>query len=109
MDIPLVRRTFMWLNNQDPPSWSRIDRFLVSPNWEAQFHQVFQMRSDHLSILLDCKDSQEGKKYFKFENMWLKSGIVERVKQWWSSYHFQGSPSLILAHKLKALKADLKV
>ncbi|KAF5471988.1 hypothetical protein F2P56_008744, partial [Juglans regia] len=36
-------------------------------------------------------------------------GFVDRVKQWWSSYHFQGTPSFILAGKLKALKQDLKL
>lgn len=42
--------------------------------------------------------------------MWLKvEGFVDRVKQWWSSSHFQGSPSFTLAHKLKDLKVDLKV
>jgi hypothetical protein len=30
MDLPLVGRTFTWSNNQVSPSWSRIDRFLVS-------------------------------------------------------------------------------
>jgi hypothetical protein len=30
------------------------------------------------------------------------------VKTWWLSYSFQGSPSYILASKLKALKVDLK-
>jgi len=30
------------------------------------------------------------------------------VKQWWDSYSFQGTPSYILACKLKALKQDLK-
>ena len=41
--------------------------------------------------------------------MWLKTeGFVDRVKQWWDGYRFEGSPSFILAQKLKALKADLK-
>lgn len=41
--------------------------------------------------------------------MWLKSeGFVERVKGWWRSYHFQGTPSYVLAKKLKFLKVDLK-
>jgi hypothetical protein len=30
------------------------------------------------------------------------------VKQWWDSYHFQGSLSFIVANKLKALKVDLR-
>ena len=33
---------------------------------------------------------------------------MEHVRQWWGSYRFHGSPSHVLANKLKALKADLK-
>jgi hypothetical protein len=33
---------------------------------------------------------------------------VDKVKQWWTFYYFQGSPSFILARKLKTLKVDLK-
>jgi hypothetical protein len=40
--------------------------------------------------------------------MWLKAdGFVEPVKQWWES-QFHGTPSYILAKKLKTLKLDLK-
>ena len=31
-----------------------------------------------------------------------------KVKDWWDSYQFQGTPSYRMAMKLKALKADLK-
>jgi len=51
----------------------------------------------------------KGRSAFKFENMWLKDeGFVERAQQWWNGYCFLGSPSFILAQKLKALKDDLK-
>jgi hypothetical protein len=64
---------------------------------------------DHFLILLDCGDFQRGSRYFKFENMWLKfEGLVDRVRQLWDFYHFQGSPTFILARKLKALKVDLR-
>jgi hypothetical protein len=60
--------------------------------------------------MLDCGSQREGKRYFKFENMWLKSdGFVEQVQRWWESYDFQGLPSYVLANKLKALKVDLKI
>jgi hypothetical protein len=114
MDPPLVGRTFTWLNNPETPSWSRIDGFLVCPVWEAQFHSLSQRRlprlgSDPFPILLDCSDFQGGSRYFKFENIWLKSkGFVDRVRQWWDSYHFQGLLSFILARKLKALKVDIR-
>lgn len=51
----------------------------------------------------------QGFVYFKFENMCLKSeGFVERVRQWWSSYQIDGTPSFIFASKFKVLKKDLK-
>jgi hypothetical protein len=59
MDLPLVRGTFMWSNNRDSPAQSRIDRFLVSPEWEAKFPNLYHKRlhrlcSDHFLIFLDC-------------------------------------------------------
>ena len=35
-------------------------------------------------------------------------GFLDKVKSWWENYHFQGTPSYILAKKLTALKLDLK-
>ena len=31
------------------------------------------------------------------------------MQEWWSGYTFSGTPSFVLAHKIKALKRDLKV
>jgi len=42
--------------------------------------------------------------------MWLKAEVfVDSVRQCWSSSHFQGYQSFILARKLKELKAYLRV
>jgi hypothetical protein len=114
MDLPLASGSFTWSISHDPPVWSRIDRFLVSHDWEVRFPLVSQKRlsrlySNHFPILLDCGGVPRGSRPFKFENMWLKvKGFVGLVKQWWDSYSFQGSPSFVLARKLKALKLDLK-
>jgi hypothetical protein len=60
--------------------------------------------TDHFPIHLDCGGLHVAKRYFKFKNMWLKSkDFVDRF-----SFHFQDSPSYVLACKLKALKADLR-
>jgi len=115
VDFPLAEGAFTWSRSFDPPIWFRIDRFLVSPDWEARFPVSSQKRlpclySDHFSILLDCCDISRGSRPFKFENMWLKAeGFVGKVKQWWDSYSFHGTPSFALACKLKALKKDLKI
>ena len=40
--------------------------------------------------------------------MWLKSnGFKDRVHSWWNCYSFLGTPSFVLAKKLKALKEDI--
>ena len=45
---------------------------------------------------------------FRFENIWLKTnGFKERVHSWWNQYSFSGTPSFVLAKKLKALKGDI--
>jgi hypothetical protein len=112
--LPLAGGCFTWSLAQDPLKWSRIDCFLISPNWEARFPGVAQKRfpricSDHFPLLLDSVKGPRGKRLFKFENMWLKKeGFGALVKQWWDSYHFQGSPNFIFTCKIKALKMDLK-
>ena len=93
---------------------SRIDRALVSLDWEEHFENVSQrvlprVLSNHCPLLLEASVVQRGRSAFKFENMWLKAEVfVDKVKQWWDGYNFAGSPSFILAQKLKVLKVDLK-
>ncbi|XP_059436099.1 uncharacterized protein LOC132169027 [Corylus avellana] len=114
MDLPLAGGACTWSVSQDPPLWSRIDRFLVSPELEAWFPGVRQKRlprlcSDRFPIILELGEVSQGKRPFRFENMWLKAdGFVALVKQWWDSYEFQGTPSFVFACKLKALKLNLK-
>jgi hypothetical protein len=87
LDLPLARGLFTWSLAQVPPKWSRIDHFLISPDWEARFPGVAQKRlpricSDHFPLLLDNVNGPRGKRLFKFENMWLKKeGFGALVKQ----------------------------
>ena len=40
--------------------------------------------------------------------MWLQTdGFNNRVHSWWNRYSFSGTPSFVLAKKLKALKEDI--
>jgi hypothetical protein len=111
MDHPLAGGSFTWSNNT---SWSRIDCFIVSLDWEAKYPDLLQKRfleyapiiSPFFSIVIASKGPKDP---FKFENMWLKAnGFVDQVRLWWLSYRFRGIPSFILAPKLKALKVDIK-
>jgi hypothetical protein len=41
--------------------------------------------------------------------MWVRhKAFIGNVRQWWGSYDFQGSPSFLLASKLKVSKEDIK-
>lgn len=40
LDIPLSEGIFTWSNNRTSKSWSRIDHFLFSPNWDSLFPEA---------------------------------------------------------------------
>ena len=95
-------------------SRSRLDRFLVSEDWENHFSGAIQSSlprpvSDHFPILLDGGAVRRGPIPFRFENIWLKEeGFKELLKGWWQGFNYSGSYSFILIEKLKALKIKLK-
>ena len=99
VDLPLGGGPYTWSSGSDHPSLSRLDRFLVSFDWEDFYLDVCQKLmprplSNHYPILLEVGSMLRGKIPFRFENMWLKTeGIVDRVQCWWSSYSFSSSPN----------------
>ena len=57
VDLPLVGGNFTWSNSREVASRSRLDRFLLSADWEENFLSVYQwplsrLLSDHFPILL---------------------------------------------------------
>jgi hypothetical protein len=98
LDLPLVGGLFTWSLAQDPPKWSRNDRFLMSLEWEAMFPNVSQKRlpricSDHFPLVAkDCSN---------LRTCGSRRVLGVLVKHWWDSYLFQGSPSFVLLVRLK--------
>ncbi len=98
-----------------PSSMSRLDRFLVSPDWEEHFsnvhHKLFpRPLSDHFPILLDISGLPSVKGSFKFENMWLNSGGICGESEIMVEPDFWGASKLYLSSKTeKSLKKDFGI
>ncbi|WMV13351.1 hypothetical protein MTR67_006736 [Solanum verrucosum] len=116
-DLPLTGGSFTWRkwrkgDRQDIAA--RLDRFLISEEWEVSFRKIKQsilprVTSDHNPLLLECGNWEKQTSYFKFENWWLQTqDFNERIKVWWNSVTYVGRPDYILACKLKLLKVKLK-
>ncbi|XP_060212174.1 uncharacterized protein LOC132639769 [Lycium barbarum] len=113
MDLPLLGAQYTWSRGTEQLQASRLDRFLISPDWNDCFKAIKQkalprVESDHKPLMLECGDWDSSTSYFKFENMWLQTeGFLDCVKAWWNSYEVVGSPDFILTQKLKLLKKDI--
>ncbi|XP_015169579.1 uncharacterized protein, partial [Solanum tuberosum] len=114
IDPPLEGGNYTWARGSNLEAVSRIDRIMYSSEWGESFCNVKQellprVCSDHAPIALKSGRWSHTKSYFKFEGWWLETeGFYERIKDWWTSFEFEGRPDFILASKLKAMKTKLK-
>lgn len=113
MDIHLSGGEFTWFRQRDRNQFLRIDRFLISTDWDDCFSGALQyclpkVVSDHIPLLLESGGIW--KSPFRFENMWLREpNFLEWIRSKWCSMVVTGNPTFVLAKKLKLLKEELKV
>ncbi|KAL4182307.1 hypothetical protein AMTRI_Chr12g241850 [Amborella trichopoda] len=116
LHIPLQGSRYTWSNHAPEPSPSKLDRFLLSLNWEEQFPRSFASAlpkpiSDHYPIILDTTTIRRGPKPFRFELAWLqKESLSTLIPTWWNSFSSQvkGRAGYRLRTKIQLLKASLK-
>lgn len=88
-DVHLHGRSFTWSNERDQPTMSKLDRVLVSVDWEAAFPNCFMQArstdiSDHCPLLLSTNVASTHKRRFHFERFWIKiPGYQEAVHRGW--------------------------
>ncbi|KAL4278205.1 hypothetical protein GQ457_03G006070 [Hibiscus cannabinus] len=119
IDLPLLGGSFTWCNNRDPPpTFVRLDRFIVTANLLSVFPSISQTLlpkalSDHNAILLQSESQNWGQKPFKFFNFWFdKEGfddlVNDTVRSRRSSGHKRGIGGLLNDSKM-AIKAWAKI
>ncbi|XP_028104621.1 uncharacterized protein LOC114303668 [Camellia sinensis] len=112
-DMHMMGRKFTWCNSQEGERWSRIDRFLLTPEWVQNFNFKLwglpRRWSDHCPILLMEDDREWGPKPFRFLNAWsLHPQFKSLVDNTWAETIVQGWVGFKCLRKLKALKLVLK-
>jgi hypothetical protein len=96
-------RHFTWANNLQCPTFEKLDRILVSTEWEVK--ALPRGILDHTLLLLDIGlPSQPKANSFKFELVWLfKDGFHEKVIEVWQR-EVKGSSSIeIWQNKIRSL------
>ncbi|XP_026459226.1 uncharacterized protein LOC113359869 [Papaver somniferum] len=109
VDLPLVGGAFTWSDMQEDPLLCRLDRFLLSVDFDLLFPDAIQVAltriiSDHKPLLLVTKPNIKSKPYFKFENGWLvHKDFLKKVTEWWGVLEFKGQASFVFFKKLHNL------
>lgn len=84
VDLQLENAKFTWFKGDNHLIASRIDRVLVSQEWDDAFSNLKQytmqrILSDHSPITLQDGSWKKSKTYFKFEKRWLGTeGFIDR-------------------------------
>ena len=71
-DVPLVGGPFTWIGGLNSQVASRLDRFLISDQWEDHFSDIMQsalprLVSDHSPIVLEVRCFSSGKSHFRLK------------------------------------------
>lgn len=77
MEIDLRGRRFTWSNEQDHPTFTRIDRFFGTPEWHLLFPNLDlqalpTMGSDHCPLFLTGDVERQNYVGFRFESYWVR-------------------------------------
>jgi hypothetical protein len=100
-ELEITGRQFTWANALANPTFEKLDRILMSTDWELNFTRVTTVAcnrdlSGHTPLLLDTGDGRgiSRQQEFKFELGWLlREGFIEMVKEVWENEN-GGSNSL---------------
>lgn len=108
IDLPMNNQSFTWSNMQRNPTMARLDRFLVSTEWDQEFpltkvESLPRVTSDHFPILLSSESNvPRTRKIFRFEDVWLThEDLVSKLPSWWQEEREEKTAMLLFTAKLR--------
>jgi hypothetical protein len=115
-EIALSGRQFTWASRRETPTYEKLDRILVTSEWEQKFPLVSvramtRTSSDHTPLLLDsgCPSHLGKNSNFSFELSWLRQeGFYDLIKQEWLAVNTGETPVERWQHKVRHLRQFLR-
>lgn len=113
LNLNLIGRHYTWSNDRHAPHLARLDRFLISADWNARYPNSAQRAapnssSDHCPLLLSAKTGFQKTNFFRFENLWLRFPALDLVvAEAWGSAPTANTPQQ-LHNKFTVLQRCIK-
>ncbi len=113
LDLPLSNQRFTWSNLQSHPSLAKLDRFLVSTEWDQTFplskvKVLPRITPDHSPIVLSSKDFTP-RHLFRFEEVWLgRDDFCSLLPIWWNEVPRKNTSVLSLVAKLRHCRLRIR-
>ena len=112
----MSNRKFTWANALDTPTYERLDRVLVSTDWELKFPLATVIAlnreiSDHTPLLLDTGEENQASSHsrFKFELSWLLTeDFFDIVAEVWKKENRGATPMQRWQNKIRRLRQFLR-
>ncbi len=117
VDLPIAIQLYTWSNMQVNPTLAKLDRFLISTEWDFWFPisnvtALPRITLDHSPLLLKT-NRKPLVRTFKFEKVWLtREDFIKLVPVWWNEVQGgglnSGSNVLVFAAKLRHCRKKMK-
>lgn len=116
IDVPLIGVRFTWSKFQYRSALSKLDRFLVSTDWDDYFSPLSALvfprpRFDHIPIILKGGEEirRAGLYPFRFHDMWLlQPSFVDLIRGWWEEMEVWGPLGQRFRLKLRGICEKLR-
>jgi exonuclease III len=115
-ELEMSGRKYTWANARDNPTYEKLDRILMSTEWEQKFplstvEAITREISDHTPLLINTGHNHSCSNHtmFKFELGWLlRDGFADMVKNIWSNEVVSGTAMERWQAKIRRLRQHLR-